>query len=119
MKKVIFAVFALAFSASAFAESVPQGAPQASSDARIQQQPKVTEADSQNPDTMRKYLAPAEGGEPVYEAYLKNGYLPLHAMMLANWDITEALRQVSPGLPQNPQMKAQLEVLREQYKSVN
>lgn len=116
MKKVIFAVIALAFSASAFAESVPAALPDANQGAKTQQIRKVTEADTQNADTMRKYLAPADGNELVYEAYLKNGYLPLHAMMLANWDITEALRQVSPGIQQNEAMKNQLELLRQQYK---
>ena len=116
MKKVLFAIIALAFSASALAESVPAGVPDANLGANTQPSRKVTEADTQNAEVMRKYLAPADGGEPVYEAYLKNGYSPVHAMMLANWDITEALRQVSPGIKQNEAMKTQLELLRQQYK---
>jgi hypothetical protein len=117
MKKVIFAVIALAFSASAFADTVPAGASTVTlRDPITQQMRGLSEADTKNADTMRNFLAPAEGVGPVYEAYIKNGYLPLDAMMLANWDVTEALRTVSPGIPLNPTMKNQLELLKQQYK---
>jgi hypothetical protein len=105
MKKVILALIAIAFSASALAAD-PSGA----------DVPPIKNADTSSVDSMRMYLPQTEGVDVLYDTYIKNGYQPLDAVMLASWDVTEAFRVVRPNLPENPGMKAQVEQARQKYK---
>jgi hypothetical protein len=118
MKKVILALIAVAFSASALAAE-PSGVTSASANgANAAQLPPLANADPQSAESMRLYLPQTEGVDEVYDAYIKNGYQPVDAAMLASWDSTEAFRAARPGLRDNPSMKEEVERTRQKYKPV-
>lgn len=71
--------------------------------------------DVSHADQLRPYLMGFKGVNQIYEAYLKAGYFPLHAMLLANWDTLEVLRKSSPGIPENTEMKARMDAIRAIY----
>lgn len=114
MKKAILVLAALAFSGAAFADN-PAEPTLVLRDSKTSEMKVVTEADTESSKMMRSYVAPAEGAEAVYDAYVNNGYLPLHAMMLTNWDVSEGLRLVSPEIPENLSLKQKILELRSHY----
>lgn len=115
MKKIMLAMASIVFAASAFAAPSSSEGELILRDSKTSEMRVVTEADTESAKMMRSYLAPAEGAENIYDAYVSNGYLPLHAMMLTNWDVSEALHLVSPGIPENNDLKMKIQVLRSQY----
>lgn len=114
-KKTLFLIAMLATnSAVNAADADPEGG-LVLRDSKTAQMRVVSEADTESSKMMRSYVAPAEGADLLYDAYVRNGYLPLHAMMLTNWDVSQGLRMVSPSIPENADLKGKIDYLRKQY----
>lgn len=47
---------------------------------------------------MREFVPHVPYSAELYDAYVKVGYAPFHAMILASWDTTEAMRTIEPRL---------------------
>lgn len=114
-KKTLLLVAAMASISVAHAAEVSSGGGLVLRDAKTAEMRVISEADTENSKLMRSYVAPAEGADLLYDAYVKNGYLPLHSMMLTNWDVSEGLRMISPSVPQNVDLKNKIDNLRRQY----
>lgn len=115
LKKTLFLISAMACASTVTAADVSTAGGLVLRDSQTSEMRVVTEADTESSKMMRGYVAPAEGADLLYDAYVNNGYLPLHAMMLANWDVSEGLRLVSPGIPENVDLKVKINHLRTQY----
>lgn len=114
-KKILLCVAVLAFASSANADDGGQDGGLVLRDSKTAEMRVVSEADTESSRMMRSYVAPAEGADLLFDAYVRNGYLPLHAMMLTNWDVSQGLRLVSPTIPQNADLKGKIDYLRKQY----
>lgn len=113
-------------SASRAAESALPTSPQA------QQAPSPSQLTLQNPITkqmqalsmsdiadaekMRTFVAPLPYASELYDAYVKVGYAPLHALILSNWDASEAMRELAPNLPKNTLMEEKIQSILKLYK---
>lgn len=117
LKNNLFLIAVMAFSSAVFAADDFASGGLVLRDSQTAEMRVVSEADTESAKMMRGYVAPAEGADLLYDAYTKNGYLPLHAMMLTNWDVSEGLRLVSPGIPENVDLKVKINHLRSQYSS--
>lgn len=111
MKKVLtFALLAFSFSAS--------GAVSTDSGTEASGFTSMFDGDL-SVENMRQYVAPEKGAHAVFDAYIENGYLPLDAMMLANWDLTEVLRELNPEVPDDQGLRKRIDELRATYKPAN
>lgn len=115
MKKMLFMLAATAMASNAFADAASPDGQLMLRDSKTSEMMVVSEADTESAKMMRSYVAPAEGADLLYDAYVRNGYTPLHAMMLTNWDVSQGLRLVSPSIPENAGLKAKIDTLRAQY----
>lgn len=118
MKKIIIALMFCSLPSLALAEVAPVQ-PLTMSDPLTSEPRSLSADDARDSKTMMDFVAPADGAAEVYAAYVSNGYLPIHAMMLTNWDVSEGLRQIAPGIPENRILKGQIEALRAEYKPVS
>lgn len=119
MKKLLLASILFALSTSAFAEVNIVATDIEVRNPATQRMDKLSAQDVINPDKVMAYLPPVEGSQELYKAYVANGYIPFHALLLTTWDVTEGMRIVAPNLPENPQMKARIVALRKQYQPAN
>lgn len=115
MRTILLLSAAMAFASVTHASDDSQVGGLRLRDAQTAEMHAVSEADTENAKMMRRYVAPAEGADLLYDAYVHNGYLPLHAMMLTNWDVSEGLRLISPSIPQSADLKSKIDYLRLQY----
>lgn len=79
----------------------------------------LTPEDIANPDKVAAYVAPIDGATDLYKAYVSNGYLPFHAMLMTNWDVTQGLRILAPNIPENPQLEGKIAELKKSYHPAN
>lgn len=115
-------------SASHAAEAVQAGTPQTAVTApgvRLTLQNPLTKQmqslgmdDIADPGKMRDFVAPLPHAVDLYNAYVKVGYAPLHALILSNWDASEAMRQLAPNLPSNPLMEDKIQSILKLYQPV-
>ncbi|MHD0644635.1 hypothetical protein ACYPKM_03215 [Pseudomonas aeruginosa] len=138
--KPLIAALTLLVSASAFAEGesinssqvIPAGPAQARVQTALSGMPAaklrnsttgqvedVSVADMQNPAKLEPFVANIPGALDVYNAYIRNGYMPFHAYLLANWDAVEAVRSLKPDTPKNPMLAQKIEELHSLYKPAN
>lgn len=109
----------LTLSMSCFAEVVsPAGSIEMRNPVTLKMQ-KLSPEDIINAEKVLTYVAPVEGSHDLYKVYVANGYIPFHAMLLTNWDVTQGLRILAPNIPENPQLKARVTALKNQYKPAN
>jgi hypothetical protein len=66
-------------------------------------------------DKMRDFVAPLPNATGLYDTYLAQGYFPLHALILTNWDISEIMRTQSPSLPDNPALREKIAGIHKLY----
>lgn len=118
MKKALLASVLLSISMSSFAEvgTVPEIEMR---DPITRQMQKLSPGDMTNAEKVMTYVAPIDGSHDLYKVYVANGYIPFHAMLLTNWDVTQGLRILAPNIPENPQLKARVTALKNQYKPAN
>lgn len=106
--------------ASATAQA-PQAQP-ASTAAQLTLQNPITKqmqalsmGDIASPEKMRNFVAPLPYAPELYDAYVKVGYAPLHALILSNWDASEAMRELAPNLPKNALMEEKIQNILKLY----
>lgn len=112
-------------SASRAAESVlptSHQAQQAASPSQLTLQNPITKqmqalsmSDIADADKMRTFVAPLPYASELYDAYVKVGYAPLHALILSNWDASEAMRELAPNLPKNTLMEEKIQNILKLY----
>lgn len=112
-------------SASRAAESVLPTSPQAqqaASPSQLNLQNPITKqmqalsmSDIADADKMRTFVAPLPYASELYDAYVKVGYAPLHALILSNWDASEAMRELAPNLPKNTLMEEKIQNILKLY----
>jgi hypothetical protein len=114
---VIISVSSLAIAAS---ETPTPATPEITlRDPVTQQMNRLTPEDMANPDKVLAYVAPIDGASDLYQAYVSNGYLPFHSMLMTNWDVTQGLRILAPNIPENPQLEGKIAALKKSYHSAN
>ncbi|MBB4861321.1 hypothetical protein HNP46_000132 [Pseudomonas nitritireducens] len=125
-KTLIPAAFAL-FSAFAFADEANESHLEASGQAVPEitvANPAATSADAGQAQLQAASphagapVPPLPGAEELYEAYVRNGYMPQHALLLTNWDAVQALSAVYPHLSPPAELAQKMEQLRNSYHSV-
>lgn len=119
MKNILIASVLLSFSMSSFAEIATPAPDIEMRDPVTRQMQKLSPEDMTNAEKVMTYVAPVEGSHDLYKVYVTNGYIPFHAMLLTNWDVTQGLRILAPNIPENPQLKARVTALKNQYKPAN
>ncbi len=72
--------------------------------------------DTVNLESMRQFVVQTYGSIELYNAYVKQGYSALDAMMLTNWDVTEGLRLINDDVPENHVLKDKISNMRNSYK---
>ncbi|WP_005742466.1 hypothetical protein [Pseudomonas amygdali] len=72
-------------------------------------------SDIANAEKMRTFVAPLPYASELYDAYVKVGYAPLHALILSNWDASEAMRELAPNLPKNTLMEEKIQSILKLY----
>jgi len=112
-------------SASRAAESALPTSPQAqqaASPSQLTLQNPITKqmqalsmSDIADADKMRTFVAPLPYASELYDAYVKVGYAPLHALILSNWDASEAMRELAPNLPKNTLMEEKIQNILKLY----
>jgi hypothetical protein len=120
MKKYVILLYAALSCSGVYAES-GYGAAEildGHSDSRIPQMESMSDGQSKDTKAIEKLLAPADMAPELYRAYVANGYEPMHAMMLTNWDVSDALRTAVPGIPENAELKEKVKTLRSLYHPV-
>lgn len=75
-------------------------------------------SDIGSPEKMRSFVAPLPYAGELYDAYVKVGYAPLHALILSNWDASEAMRELAPNLPRNALMEEKIQSILKLYQPV-
>lgn len=64
----------------------------------------------------RSMVPEIPGSEAIYDAYIDNGYIPVDAMILTNWDIMEGLNLImGEQKPVDEGMKQDVQDLRDSY----
>ena len=120
MKMRLLASALLVFSFSSIAVAAPEisAAPPLELPNHVtQKMTRLTPDDWANTEKVRAYVAPVDGGNDLYQAYVNNGYLPFHAMLLTNWDVTQGMRLLSPNIPENPPLvEARINNLKNSYR---
>jgi hypothetical protein len=117
LKSGLLFLAALALSSSAMADlQSPEGG-LVLKDTKTLQERVISAGEVDDPKVMVNFVADADGAVELYSAYVANGYKPLHAMQLTNWDLNEGLRKISPGIPEPVGMRASIDQLRAQYKA--
>ncbi|WP_408601235.1 hypothetical protein [Pseudomonas sp. PLMAX] len=119
MKKILLASVLLSLSMSSFAEVITPVSEIEMRDPITRQMQKLSPEDMTNAEKVMTYVAPIDGSHDLYKVYVANGYIPFHAMLLTNWDVTQGLRILAPNIPENPQLKARVTALKNQYKPAN
>ena len=119
MKMRLLASFLLIFSLSSMAMAdaalVDAEAGITLRDPVTQKMNRLSAKELADPDTVMAYVAPVDGANDLYKAYVANGYLPFHSMIMTNWDVTQALSQMMPNIPKNPQLEAKIAAIRNSY----
>lgn len=72
-------------------------------------------SDIADAEKMRTFVAPLPYASELYDAYVKVGYAPLHALILSNWDASEAMRELAPNLPKNTLMEEKIQSILKLY----
>jgi hypothetical protein len=80
---------------------------------------RLSPEDMTNPEKVLPYVAPIDGAADLYKAYVRNGYLPFHSMLMTNWDVTKGLQILAPNIPDNPQLEAKITALKKSYRPAN
>lgn len=71
--------------------------------------------DARNPDMLASVLPRIDGVEPLFRAYIAQGYAPFHAYILTNGDLMEIVKKASPDLPINPTLQQKIQSVRDLY----
>jgi hypothetical protein len=113
-----FLIFSLSSLAMAASEN-PTSPDITMRDPVTQKMNRLTPEDMANPDKVLAYVAPIDGASDLYNAYVRNGYLPFHSMLMTNWDVTQGLRILAPNIPENPQLEGKISALKNSYRPAN
>ena len=71
--------------------------------------------DARNPDMLASVLPRIDGVEPLFRAYIAQGYAPFHAYILTNGDLMDIVKKASPDLPINPTLQQKIQSVRDLY----
>ena len=73
--------------------------------------------DARNPEMLASVLPKIEGVEPLFRAYVAQGYAPFHAYILTNGDLMDILKKSSPNLTVNPTLAQKIQSVRDLYQT--
>lgn len=75
----------------------------------------VSKSKLKDPDALLKMLPAIDGVSEIFKAYIDAGYDPFFSYIMTSYDIVEALRQMSPDVVTDEDLKNKVDVIMDMY----